>query len=958
VVTTSNAAVTLAIASQPSTGATLTCANNPVTPTNGVATFANCKVTGKIGSYTLSATASGLGTTTSNPFTITPGTPAALVFTTQPGGGANGANLTTQPAVTIEDASGNTVTSSTAAVTLAIATQPSTGATLTCTNNTVNAVNGVASFANCKIVGKIGSYALSATMTGPSLSVTSNLFTITPGTATQLVFSTQPVGGVTEGTSLGTSGPAVTVEDSGGNTVTTDTGSVALSIGTYSAGNGGTTQGTLGCTNNTVNAVAGVATFANCQISGTAAAGTYTLNAARTGLATGSSSNVSITAGGASKLTFSTEPGGAANGANLAPQPAVTIEDANSNVVTTSNAAVTLAIASQPSTGATLTCANNPVTPTNGVATFANCQIAGKVGSYTLSATINGPITVNSNPLSITVGAAAQLVFTTQPVGGVTEGTNFATEPVVTVEDAGGNVVTSDNANVSLSIGTYSSANGGTTQGTLTCTSTLTVKAVNGVAATFAGCQISGTLAAGTYSLNASSAGLVGSSNNMSIVAGGASKLAFTSEPLGGVNEATNLATEPVVSVEDSNGNTVTSDNGTVALSIGTYAAGNGGTNQGTLGCTNTTVNAVAGVATFANCQITGTAAAGTYTLNAARTGLTTVSSSSLSITAGSASKLAFSIEPGGGAGGVAFATQPVVNVEDGNGNTVSSGTNSNASVTLAIASQPGTGATLACTTNPLVATAGVATFAGCKITGTAGAYTMSATASGLGTTTSSSFSIGAPGIALVEQVVANGGANLTTQTITLPSASTVGDTLILLVGDDHTNSATVSSVTGGGVTTWTNVTEKNGGNGHGEAEIWYGPVTSSASNVTVTLSGSTNWQLANVSEWSGIASTNPVDASTSSSGTATSFAAGPITTTVAGDLVISDAWTSFTPGFTTAQNSTTAGYTALNQTTAGGAYYRAWGAYQVDASTGPISAGWTGPGSGFYATAIAAFKP
>jgi hypothetical protein len=617
-----------------------------------------------------------------------------------------------------------------------------------------------------------------------------------------------------------------------------------------------------------------------------------------------------------------------------------------------------LAIASQPSTGATLTCANNPVTPTNGVATFANCQIAGKVGSYTLSATINGPITVNSNPLSITVGAAAQLVFTTQPVGGVTEGTNFATEPVVTVEDAGGNVVTSDNANVSLSIGTYSSANGGTTQGTLTCTSTLTVKAVNGVAATFAGCQISGTLAAGTYSLNASSAGLVGSSNNMSIVAGGASKLAFTSEPLGGVNEATNLATEPVVSVEDSNGNTVTSDNGTVALSIGTYAAGNGGTNQGTLGCTNTTVNAVAGVATFANCQITGTAAAGTYTLNAARTGLTTVSSSSLSITAGSASKLAFSIEPGGGAGGVAFATQPVVNVEDGNGNTVSSGTNSNASVTLAIASQPGTGATLACTTNPLVATAGVATFAGCKITGTAGAYTMSATASGLGTTTSSSFSIGAPGIALVEQVVANGGANLTTQTITLPSASTVGDTLILLVGDDHTNSATVSSVTGGGVTTWTNVTEKNGGNGHGEAEIWYGPVTSSASNVTVTLSGSTNWQLANVSEWSGIASTNPVDASTSSSGTATSFAAGPITTTVAGDLVISDAWTSFTPGFTTAQNSTTAGYTALNQTTAGGAYYRAWGAYQVDASTGPISAGWTGPGSGFYATAIAAFKP
>jgi len=215
-------------------------------------------------------------------------------------------------------------------------------------------------------------------------------------------------------------------------------------------------------------------------------------------------------------------------------------------------------------------------------------------------------------------------------------------------------------------------------------------------------------------------------------------------------------------------------------------------------------------------------------------------------------------------------------------------------------------------------------------------------------------------GITLVQQVVANGGASLSTQIFSQPDATTIGDTLILTVGDDHSNSATVSTVSGGGVTTWTKVTEQNGSSGQGEAEIWYGLVTSgSSTGITVTLSDSTNWQLANVSEWSGIAPSSPVDASTSSAGTALTFTAGPIITTQTGDLVISDAWTSFnSPGFTSPQGSTTSGYTALNETMAGGSHYRAWAAYQVDTSTGPISAGWTAPESGFYAAAIAAFKP
>ncbi len=115
---------------------------------------------------------------------------------------------------------------------------------------------------------------------------------------------------------------------------------------------------------------------------------------------------------------------------------------------------------------------------------------------------------------------------------------------------------------------------------------------------------------------------------------GAATQLAFTTQPVGGVAEGINFATQPKVSVEDSAGNVVTGDTGPVTLSIATYTAGNGGIAQGTLGCTNLTVNAVAGVATFAGCNITGTAAAGTYTLNAARTGLTTATSGNVSVLA------------------------------------------------------------------------------------------------------------------------------------------------------------------------------------------------------------------------------------------------------------------------------------------------------------------------------------
>ena len=90
--------------------------------------------------------------------------------------------------------------------------------------------------------------------------------------------------------------------------------------------------------------------------------------------------------------------------------------------------------------------------------------------------------------------------------------------------------------------------------------------------------------------------------------------------------------------MEDANGNVVTSDTGTVTLAI---ASGPGGPS---LSCSNPgfpTIAAVAGVATFTNCQISGTAAAGTYTLQATRGGLTRA------LNGGTTDSSVLSVEPG-----------------------------------------------------------------------------------------------------------------------------------------------------------------------------------------------------------------------------------------------------------------------------------------------------------------------
>ena len=725
VVTSDVGVVTLAIASGPAAGVFSCSSGTTVAASAGVASFSGCQITGTAaaGTYTLVATRSGLTPTDiSTNVVINVGAANKLAFTTQPVGGvAEGVALATQPVVKVQDSYGNTVTSDTGNVTLAITAGPAAGS-LGCTSTTVAAVAGVATFTSCEITGTAGAgtYTLAATRSGLTSTGSSNNVVINVGAANKLVFSTQPVGAVSEGVVFATS-PVVTVQDSYGNTVTSDTGNVTL------AKSSGPGAGSLSCTATTVAASAGVASFAGCQITGTAAAGSYTLVATRTGLtSTGASSNVVINVGAANKLAFTTQPvGGVAEGVAFAMSPVVTVQDFYGNTVSGDTGNVTLAISTGPGAGS-LACTSMTVAAVAGVASFAGCQITGTAaaGTYTLVATRSGLTSTGaSSNVVINVGAANKLVFTTQPLAGVPVGTTWSTSPVVAVEDASGNVVTTDMGGVTLAILSGPGA------GALSCSNSgfPTVAAVAGVAV-FANCEITGAGAAGTYTLVATRIGLTstGASSNVVITAGAANKLVFTTQPVGGVAEGVAFATSPVVKVEDVAGNVNTSDTGNVTLAIAT------GPGAGALSCSSgTTMAAVAGVASFTGCQITGTAAAGTYTLVATRTGLTsTGSSSNVVITVGAANKLAFTTQPVGGvAEGVVFATSPVVKVQDFYGNTVTTDTGT---VALAKSSGP-SGGSLSCTSTTVTAVAGVATFAGCQITGTAaaGTYTLVATRTG-----------------------------------------------------------------------------------------------------------------------------------------------------------------------------------------------------------------------------------
>src|SRR5439155_147001 len=131
----------------------------------------------------------------------------------------------------------------------------------------------------------------------------------------------------------------------------------------------------------------------------------------------------------------------------FATQPVVTVKDAFGNTVTTGGDATVTVSASLTTGTGTLRWAERRA-GVDGVADFSandlKINLTGTDKVLTMSATITaGAVTTTTSPaFTITHAAASQLVVTTQWWASTVAGVAFATQPVVKVEDAFGNTVT------------------------------------------------------------------------------------------------------------------------------------------------------------------------------------------------------------------------------------------------------------------------------------------------------------------------------------------------------------------------------------------------------------------------------------------------------------------------------------------------------------------------------------
>ncbi len=426
-----------------------------------------------------------------------PGPATQLVVTTQPGNGVAGMALAAQPIVQARDAGGQLDASFTGQVTAAIATGTGTpGAALTGTAS-INAVAGVATFAGLGVDLAGSGYEL--TFSNATLAqARSAAFNVTAAPATQLVVTLQP-GGAIENLPLAPQ-PVIEARSAAGVLDPNFTGMVTAGITPTTGTPGAGLFGTL-----SVMAVAGVATFTDLSID---LAGTgYTLVFSSGALTTASSAAFDIQSSAATLLAVDVQPGNSTGGVAPASQPVIEARNIGGFVDTNFVGNVQAAITTGTGTaGATLS-GTMTVAAVAGVATFTDLSIDLAGTGYTLTFTSGALTLAVSNPFDITVGPGVALRLMTQP-GAANAGAVIPQQPVVAVEDAGGNLLLTDNTTqVSAAIAT------GTGGAVLSGASTLTVTA--GVA-TFTDLAIN---LAGTYTLEFTATGLTTATSTPFVIA-------------------------------------------------------------------------------------------------------------------------------------------------------------------------------------------------------------------------------------------------------------------------------------------------------------------------------------------------------------------------------------------------------------------------------------------------------
>ncbi len=300
--------------------------------------------------------------------TTTPPSATSLAFTTQPTNAFAGTLILPAVAAAIQDETGRSVTTSSAPVTLSIASG-SPGAQLL-GNTTVAAVNGVAVFPNLRI--KLAGAGYTLVASSPNLTpATSAAFTVMPAFADRLGFVIQPVTTIAHVTIPDVS---VAVQDSVGNRISGAVNAISLSLNPE----GGLLYGAR-----LAIPLDGIAVFSGLGVANPGSG--YRLVAYSSGLMSATSAAFDVTIGAASKLGFITHPSTAAPGAMLSPAVVVAVQDIGGNTVPTATNTVTVALGTNAGNG-TLSGVTTAVA-INGLATFETLSINNPGSGYTLTAT-------------------------------------------------------------------------------------------------------------------------------------------------------------------------------------------------------------------------------------------------------------------------------------------------------------------------------------------------------------------------------------------------------------------------------------------------------------------------------------------------------------------------------------------------------------------------------------------
>ena len=842
----------------PGSGASGTFAGGVTTATtnaSGVATAAVFTANTTAGTYTVTATVSGVSTPANFSLTNLPGSAASITATAgTPQSATVNTTFATQLQATVKDSFGNGVSGLTVTF-----TAPGSGAGGTFAggvNTATTNASGVATAGVFTANTTAGVYTVTASVSGVA-SVANYSLTNLAGAANSVAATAGTPQSATVNTAFATQLQA-TVKDSFGNLAS----GVTVTFAAPGSGASGTFAG--GVKTATTNA-SGVATAA--VFTANTTAGVYSVTASVSGVASPANFSLTNLAGSASSITATAgTPQSASINTAFATQLQATVKDSFGNGV--SGVTVTFAAPGSGASGTFAGGVNTATTNPSGVATaavFTANSTAG--GPYTVTASASGVGTSASFSLTNLGNPPANIVASAGTPQSATINTAFAAQLQVTVTDSGNNPV----SGVTVTFTAPGSGASGTFAGGVnTATTNASGLATSAV-------FTANSTAGGPYTVSATLSGVASPANfSLTNLTGAAASITATAGTPQSATVGAAYATQFQATVKDAGGNPVSG--ATV-----TFAAPGSGASGTFAGGVNTATTNASGVAVAA--VFTANTTAGAYTVTASVSGVATSANFSLTNLAGAAASIAATAgTPQSATVNTAFTSQLQATVKDSFNNPVSG-------VTVTFTA-PGSGSsgTFAGGVNTATTNAsGVAiapVFTANSVAG--GPYTVTASISGVASPANFSLTNTASvaaNIVLVQHIGKDAGTT-TTSTLAFTSPNTAGNFIAVAIRGGLSN-AQVFSVSDSNANTYKNAAQIGFTGSSVTSAIYYAEnIKAGANTITVTMSVSGPLRFA-ILEYSGVATSNSLDATATGTNTSTAPSTGNLTTTANGDLLL-----------------------------------------------------------------------